>query len=154
MIRLFDGAAVTARARLGFVGGGSEGLLPDPGESASHFAEWARTRSSDPDLSGDLRAMVPVFFDKGRGQWKVWAFLGWTNRPIEISFDRPPRVTAIDEAGRPLPEQPRVIFTRREWRTPYAVSSELYVDRLLDRDEFRRVCDSGRTAEGITSRLS
>ena len=44
----------------------------------------------------------------------------------------------------------------RDYRRVLAqlISSELDVDRLLDRDEFRRVCDAGGTREGILRLLA
>ena len=155
MTCLFHGAAVTARARLGFADEQEDDeALPDPAISASRFSKWSAGRSADPDLANDVRAMVPVFFDRGRRQWKTWLFLGWASRPITVSFDRLPRVTAIDPAGRPLPEQPRIVQSSCKWQVPYAVSAEIYVDRLLNRDEFRELCDAEHSVRGIIGRLA
>src|SRR5262245_50341667 len=44
------------------------GLAPDTATSEAEewFVSWVRELKSDPDLSLDLRAMVPVFYDVGR----------------------------------------------------------------------------------------
>ncbi len=117
------------------------------------FAAWAAGRQNDPDLTADVRAMVPVFFDEGRGQWKAWLFLGWASRPITVSFDRMPRVTAIDAEGRPLTNQPRIVGQSLRQPVPYPVTAEIYVRHLMDRDEFRRLCDTEGSMERILARL-
>ena len=62
-------------------------------EAADRFDSWVRDLRYDPDLSMDLRAMVPVFYDVERCKTKQWAFLGWADRSITISFAQPPKAT-------------------------------------------------------------
>lgn len=67
---LFAGAAATASTELG--------LGPPDGANADVrcFAAWRAKLQSDPDISSDLRMLVPVFRDERRKQTKVWAVLG------------------------------------------------------------------------------
>lgn len=138
---LFFGAHVAVSRELG--------LRPDPacgGASAARsaavrFAAWTRRLASDPDLGQDVRAMVPVFYDIQRGKTKVWLFLGWSRRPATVSFAQPPRVTVLDSRGRPARQHPRISWATLFAELDYPVTAEVYVDRVLNRDEFRRLCD-------------
>ena len=110
------------------------------------FQRWARTMNADPDVGRDARMMVPVFFDRGRRKTKVWVFLGWSQRPVHFWFATPPRSRSPRTAS---PRRPM----KSEWNSEhtsvslaYPVTAEVYVDRILDRDEFRRHCDRFKTA--------
>lgn len=129
MISLFDGAAAEASRGLGLPGEGE--LRLDPG---------------DPDLARDCRMMVPVFHDVERRKTKVWAFLGWSDRPVHISFDVPPKVEIVKGKA-------RVEFGSISPRLSYPVCEEIYVTRILNRDEFRSLCDRHSTREKILSAL-
>jgi hypothetical protein len=97
--------------------------------------------------------MVPVFYDVQRRKPKVWAFLGWSRRPIRISFARPPQATILDLSGGPVRHHPQVRWRSRNADLPYPVTAELYVDQILDRDKFRRLCDACGTRSEIIRRL-
>lgn len=140
---LFLGAAATARRELG--------LSPDI--DAGPFAAWAGRRSTDPDLARDARMMVPVFRDFGRQQIKVWALLGWRTLVVDASFRRPPVVRAVEPERRTLGEKPDVLFDAETWVLPTPVVAEVYVSRLLDRDEFRKHCDRHKTRAAILANL-
>ena len=148
---LFSGAYVKVSRELG--------LTPDPAlgsnvsGAADRFVSWARDIKADPDLRVDLRAMVPVFYDVERRKTKVWAFLGWTERPIIISFARQPTATIRNVDGtRPSPA-PEIRWGGLYKQLQYPVTVELYVDKVLDRDEFRKLCDSCVTRSEIVRRL-
>jgi hypothetical protein len=89
--------------------------------------------------------MVPVFFDKGRGKMKVWAFLGWAQREVTIDFAEPPRHRIRDGEGRDAGARVRLEFVAAQRCVVEPVSAECYVSRLLDRDEFRAHCDRYRS---------
>lgn len=122
--------------------GGPSSSEPERDERA--FRAWAAHLERDPDLAADARMMVPVFYDVVRRQTKVWAVIGWSDRPIEASFSRPPVV----RDGRA-----KVLFGSLHQRAAYPVAIEVYVDRILDRSEMHRLCDTHRTQAAITGAL-
>jgi len=127
---VFRGAAAVARHELGMAVAG-----PD--------ADVFRRAKHDAD---DVRMMVPVFFDRGRGKLKVWAVLGWATRTLHVSFAKPPVAHVLKGRAR--------IEWSRAWRQiAYPVFAEAYVSRLLDRDEFRAHCDRHKTRGKIIENL-
>jgi hypothetical protein len=150
---LFLGAHVSVSRELGLVSDPATGSDASANEAADRFAAWLRELESDPDLNLDLRAMVPVFYDVERRKPKVWAFLGWARRPITVSFARPPQATIYDSKGRLLLDHPPIRWDALHADLPYPVSAELYVDRILDRHEFRKLCDSCGTRSEILRHL-
>jgi hypothetical protein len=150
---LFLGAHVSVSRELGLAPDTASGSDASATEAADRFAAWARNLNSDSDLSLDLRAMVPVFYDVERCKPKVWAFLGWSHRPITVSFARPPQATILDRRGRRPRDHPKIRWGGLYADLPYPVTAELYVDRILDRDEFRRLCDACGTRSEIMRRL-
>jgi hypothetical protein len=97
--------------------------------------------------------MVPVFFDLQRKKTKVWAFLGWSQRPVNVSFARPPVATVLDRRGRLARAHPRISWGWLHARLAYPVMAELYVDRILNRAEFRQLCDECGSRSEIMRRL-
>jgi hypothetical protein len=147
---LFRGAAVIVAGELGLALPPEVDAASDPGP----FQDWARRLSADGDLARDARMMVPVFFDFWRQKSKVWAFLGWTMKTVDLFFAIPPRVLKCERAG-PGGESapPEVIFRELSHDLPTPVMAEVYVTHLLDRDEFRRHCDRHRTRTAILRNL-
>jgi hypothetical protein len=150
---LFLGAHVSVSRELGLAPDISMNSDTSTSEAAERFVRWRRELSSDPDLNLDLRAMVPVFYDVGRRKLKVWVFLGWSRRPITVSFAKPPKTTIRDLKGRRRLFHPSVRWGALRAELHYPVTAELYVDRILDRDEFRKICDSCGTRSEILRRL-
>jgi hypothetical protein len=150
---LFLGAHVTASRELGLYPSKESGSEPLVSQAARRFAHWAGNRHSDRDLSVDLRAMVPIFHDVARGKTKVWAFLGWSSRLIEVRFAQLPQVRVLDLSGRRVRREPEIEWGRLRAQLPYPVTEEMYVDRLLGRDEFRSLCDSCGGRSEIIKRL-
>jgi hypothetical protein len=135
MIALFDGATNVARLELG---------APAEGETQA-FVRWTETREEDPDITSDLRMMVPVYHDIGRNLTKVWMFLGWMEDSIDVSFERPPEVTIL--SGRDVDLE----FEESSYPIAAPVVVEALVARVLDRDEFRALCDRCASPEAILS---
>jgi hypothetical protein len=80
--------------------------------------------------------MVPVSVDPRTSRTHVFAFLGWVRRPLGVWFSRPPKVV----------ESPaRVVFGGETHALDTPVVVEMWVDRLLDRDELRELCERHRT---------
>ncbi len=147
---LFTGAAATANRELGI-------LPPDEAEVAVHcFCAWKASRSADEDVSRDARMLVPVFWDVQRERTKVWAFLGWRTTPVTVDYRVRPNVLGVDPSqptAKPAGEPPVVLFTGDRYELAVPVMAEVYVSRLLDRDEFRRHCDLFKTREAILANL-
>jgi hypothetical protein len=114
------------------------------------FRRWSEP-GDDPDLCGDVRAMVPVFFDLERQMLKVWVFLGWTRRKLEVSFAEPPGVRVLDPEGREV--NAPIEWGVQRYDVAYPVTAEVYVTRVLDRTEFRAHCDRYRTRSAILENL-
>lgn len=152
MQALTFGAYVTTSRQLGMVPKVNPTLGSDADVDA--FRHWAGSIATDPDLGRDSRMMVPVFYDKGRGKTKVWAVLGWAERPLVVSFAKPPSVRVLKD-GRPVrkEEAPEIRFGADFRRLVYPVMVEAYVDNILDRDEFRRLCDRYKTRSAILEHL-
>jgi hypothetical protein len=121
---------------------------------ARRFTGWAGNAGADPDLRRDVRTMVPVFYDIERGKTKVWVFLGWSNRPIWVSFARRPGVTVLGRDGRPAAKPPTIEWGGLPADIFYPVTAEVYVDRILDRDGFRKLCDTHGTRSAILRELA
>ncbi len=136
MTALFEGAANVAHLELGAASGAETGT----------FLRWMATRHEDEDLVADLRMMVPVYYDVGRQQVKVWMFLGWLGDSLDVSFERPPAVRGT--AGQ------RVVFEDSSYPIAVPVMVEALVSRLLDREEFRALCDRCGTPDAIVQRAA
>ena len=137
MTALFEGAANVARLELGATSGAETGT----------FLRWMATRHQDEDVVADLRMMVPVHDDVGRRQVKVWMFLGWLEDSLDVSFERPPAVRRT--AGLPVD----VVFEDSSYPIAVPVMVEALVSRLLDRGEFRALCDRCGTPDAIVHAL-
>jgi hypothetical protein len=148
---LFAGAAATAMRESGMG-------VPDRGDAvASHFSEWRAKLGLDTDVSRDARMMVPVFYDEVKERTKVWVFLGWRTTAVDVEYRVPPNVLAIESSqavGQPSTDPPPVQFTGDRYELAVPVMAEVYVSRLLNRDDFRRHCDRYKTREVILANLS
>ncbi|MCE7872640.1 hypothetical protein DYH09_19965 [bacterium CPR1] len=105
--------------------------LPWPVVDRRVAAGWLKNLGADPDVGQDVRCLVPLFFDQQRRCLKVLAVLGYAHRPLDISYVCPPAVPAGVE----------VEFARDSEPLYYPVAIEVHCRRLLDRDEFRSLCD-------------
>jgi len=140
---------------------GELGLEPEPGPpgrvantDADRFRAWTKVLSDDVDLGVDARMMVPVFYDIGRRMTKVWVFLGWSARPLDISFAEPPDLEVLDEQGRIVPsDKVELRFEPRRQRVTYPVMAEVYVKKVMNRAEFRSHCDRFGTQKEILANL-
>jgi hypothetical protein len=140
------------------------GLLPDaPAATVSgngadadvaQFSKWRQDLSRDPDLGTDCRTMVPVFYDQIRQKTKVWLLLGWDMRTAEVFYSKHPNFRVLDaKSGREVKKHPEVQFLSESHSIVYPVVAEIYVDRILDRTEFRKLCDQYKTREAILQHL-
>ena len=154
---IFSGASAQVSGELGLAEPVSAAPAATPGRSADAdreaFLRWATTMNSDSDIGRDARMMVPVFFDLGRGKTKVWVFLGWSQRPVHFWFATAPRVE-VTKNGKPANADDAVVEFGNTYRSlAYPVTAEVYVERILNRDEFRRHCDRYKTRSEILKNL-
>ena len=119
------------------------------------FKLWARSASGDPDLSRDMRMMVPIGYDVERKRYKVWAIMGISKKPLVIDFVYPLRVKAIrDQSGGEVDQSRFKVGVEDEKHDlAYLVMAEVYVENLLNRAQFREHCDHHKTAEDILRHL-
>jgi hypothetical protein len=145
---LFRGAAVVVGRQLGMDSADAGGAAESA--DAERFLNWGRHPERDVDLALDARMMVPVFYDMHRKKTKVWVFFGWTTKTLWLYFAVPPTVTscAPDSSGRD-----RILFTATSHTLWTPVVAEVYVERILDRDEFRRHCDRHKVPDAILRNL-
>ncbi len=142
--RLFLGAYGAATSELGL----RDQRASD--EATASFRAWAANLSGDDDVGGDRRMMVPLYFDTGRKKTKVRAFLGWASSPLSVDFVTPPDIV---RSSSDIGSEVRIGFGDVTRTLVYPVTAEVYVDRLLDRDEFRRHCDRHVSRAGIIQNL-
>jgi hypothetical protein len=150
---LFMGAHVRVSRQLGLSPDASAGNESVADAASERFAAWAQGLDADPDLAQDLRTMVPVYYDIERNKTRVWAFLGWASRRVEVSYARPPKATILNRRGRPVSDGPTIRWGTLYTELAYPVTAEVYVDRILDREEFRRLCDGCGTRTEIMRKL-
>lgn len=168
---LFEGAHLTVSRQLGLVPQGDPvvGFGSAPESAITAFGQWSCQLNADADLAQDARMMVPIFYDEERRKTKVWTFLGWTKGTLDVSFVTPPRVLSCErqkksnvagsaqalgqETAGAADQLPLVSFTSTSHELFMPVFAEVYVQRLLDRDEFRKHCDRHRTREAILANL-
>jgi hypothetical protein len=117
---------------------------------------WIGSVPKDPDLGKDIRMMVPIFFDEGRGMTKVWVVLGIATKPLSIDYVNHPTLREINGPDGKLikPQEADVDFVPGHGRIAYIVSAEVYVKHLLNRSEFRQLCDQKKTYKAILSSLN
>jgi hypothetical protein len=157
MESLFTGAYLTACRELGM-----EVRMEEPGfrlvGGNDHFSRWVAKASEDADLGRDGRMMVPVFFDVKRHKTKVLVFLGWESMSLDVQYATTPRLIGCDWVGKPAgshppTEPPLVNFAGDQQVLATPAVAEVYVQHLLNRDEFRRHCDRYRTRSAILANL-
>lgn len=154
MEALFSGAYFVVAEEIGMESESHEGRSRELREADKKFARnWIRTCADDPDVGIDNRMMVPVFYDIERKEIKVWVVLGYADKPLTISFKEKPTVTKITDAkGNRVDADLK--FKSASRSLIYPVSSEIYVKKLLNRSEFRDLCDKYKTQPEIIKALS
>ncbi|MEA1948720.1 MAG: hypothetical protein U9N83_15635 [Thermodesulfobacteriota bacterium] len=113
--------------------------------------EWIRTFTDDTDVRTDNRMMVPVFYDRLRKKTKVWVVLGYSVKPLSIWFSQKPKVTVTDVEGKRAKADIEFESTRKS--LIYPVSAEIYVNKILNRSEFRSLCDRYKNQSAILNAL-
>ena len=156
MEALFYGAHVVVCQQIGMPFSTSVPLGSGKGAEAdaAEFQAWRTTLKSDPDLGRDARMMVPIFYDIMRRKTKVWVFLGWSARPVTVSFAKEPIAKIFDRAGNQVKaDSVHLQFHSTMHQLAYPVTTEVYIDKMLNRDEFRQLCDKYKTQSAILANL-
>jgi hypothetical protein len=155
MESLFYGAYLNTAREIGMTpeAAGAADLGLGPRRSLAAYRLWKPRK--DPDVSQDLRMMVPVFYDVQRRKIKVWAVLGVAARYLHIRYEKPPKLKAVKGPDGNAMDPALVKMTHPMGRQVivYPVMAELYVTRLLDRKEFRALCDEHKTRPAILAHL-
>jgi hypothetical protein len=145
MEALLRGAWATASAELGLP-------VPDTAAERAVFRTFQRMSSQDPDLTANLRMMVPLYYDLGRQKHRVLAVLGLETKRLTVSFVDRPKAWAIDSNGARVDRHLVFWPTVRTFVRPVAM--EIDVPALLDRENFRALCDREKTEEAICDALA
>jgi hypothetical protein len=154
MEKLFYGAHVTACRQIGMTALGSPRIGVTADAAAAAFAEWRKQIGEDVDVGRDSRMMVPVFYDLRREKTKVWVFLGWSRRTLLADFAARPSYAVYDPQGQPESgRNVNVSFHSESQTLVYPVMAEVYVSKILDREEFRLHCDRYKTRAAILANL-
>ncbi len=115
---------------------------------------WMNHLSDDPDVSRDNRMMVPVFYDIQKSMTKVWVVLGYEKKSVEVGFKSTPPITVFDGNGKKIDASRLDVHYNDQVRSLwYPVFAEIYVKNILDRDEFRKLCDRYATRPEILKAL-
>ncbi|MDB5386926.1 MAG: hypothetical protein JWM11_2572 [Planctomycetaceae bacterium] len=156
MEALYHGAFVTVTRQLGIIEQNAENAGSGAGADADAqtFRTWAANPHRDPDLGTDIRMMVPVYYDLVQKKTKVWAFLGWTTQRVYVSFEQPPEISVRDKTGKPVDQQRlEISYSTNSYTIATPMFQELFVSKLLNRDEFRKHCDAYGSATAILKNL-
>jgi hypothetical protein len=156
MEALFYGAHVAVCQEIGMTFSTSLPLGSGKGAGAdvAEFQAWRASFKNDPDVGRDVRMMVPVFYDILRKKTKAWVFLGWSSRPVTVSYAKAPKAKVFDQVGNEVRvDRVDLLFHPTRHELAYPVTAEVYVGRILNRDEFRQLCDRYKTRSAILANL-
>jgi hypothetical protein len=153
----FFGAHLASCAELGMEPGSLDSRAP--AEAIDTFRKWKM--EWDSDVGQDVRMMVPIYYDPDIRKLKCWIFLGWTHITVNASYVNRPAVLTMDTSKHPYlnspmfqGQTPMVSFDSKNFEASYPITVEAYVDRLMNRNEFRSHCDKYGTAEAILQALN
>ncbi|MFC1839571.1 hypothetical protein ACFL1N_08325 [Thermodesulfobacteriota bacterium] len=77
--------------------------------------------------------------------------LGYSSGSLDISFKKEPKAIITDTHGNPA--EAKLIFESKTVELVRPICAEIYVDKLLNRDEFRALCDKYKTRYDILKAL-
>lgn len=143
MVKLFHGLAQLAADDLG---------LEIQVGSSSTALDWLKHWHSDPDLGQDIRCMVPLYYDPARAQYRVQAIVGYTSKPLEISFASPPEVIVRNSNDEPVDAD--LIFESQRENLVYPVTTQFYISQLIEREHFRALCNDHTNLSNLRQALS
>jgi hypothetical protein len=112
---------------------------------------WASSHRSDTDLAEDVRMMVPLFRDIERDEFHVLAVVGIEQRDVCVGFAKRPNVMVRDRRGCLV--QPDILWSDTRYPLARPVTLTCRTKRLLDRDQFRTLCDQAGSVAEIRAAL-
>jgi len=134
-------------------------LLPDENVEQDRVyqmaSDWLGKIAVDPDMAVDTRVIVPVFSDFSRRKMRCWSTLGVRLAKLEVNYVKPPSIKPASGEG-----DWKVVESHRLEGMQYLIPVDEFAEvelnglKVLTREEFRTICDQGKTREGITSALS
>jgi hypothetical protein len=126
-----------------------------PAADADVFKHWALTAHQDKDVISDTRMMVPIADDPANHRTKVWAFCGWCKNTLSIWYQKAPKLISLTPLSPSTKNPPpQVEFTSVDsHEVAFPVCAEIYVDKVLDRNEFRHLCDKHKSINEILKAL-
>jgi hypothetical protein len=88
------------------------------------------------------------------GSGTIGAAKRWTRREVTVPYASKP-AARVSEAkpGRLVPDPGNLVFAGETRDHAHPVMAEICVPRLLDRNEFRRVCDAKKDPAAILAKL-
>jgi hypothetical protein len=151
MEQLFTGAWAIVLDELGITPeiGEVDGRIIMAAKAAAR--SWASSHRSDSDLGEDVRMMVPLFKDIKRAEFHVLAILGFEQRNLRVGFVQRPEEMVRDGRGHVV--EPYIHWTDATYPLARPVSITCRTKRLLDRDQFRALCDRAGSVAGIRSAI-
>lgn len=93
--------------------------------------------------------MVPLFKDIERNEYHVLAIVGFEQRNLQVSFVERPKVMIRDRRGRLA--EPDIHWSDARYPLARPVTLTCRTKRLLDRDQFRALCDQAGSVAEIRS---
>lgn len=114
---------------------------------------WLETALDDPDLTRDTRVIVTVYHDGGRKISRCWATLGVRMAHLEASYARPPHWKPAKEGEWLAVEASRLGASKYLIAVDEFAEVELKGLRVLNREEFRMLCDRGKNKSAIVRLL-
>lgn len=142
---LFRGAWATSCAELGRA---PEGFAAE----RAVFRAFRDGIQTDPDLTADMRTVVPLYFDESRETFRVLAILGVEAKKLQATYTARPGVRIDDEPGQRHPSS--AVFSPSSYRFCAPLTAEIDMKQLMTREEFRELCDRGKTSEAILAALT
>ena len=130
----------------------AEGL--DAAKCVEAALGWLAHPEADPDLGVDARVTATILADPDRQVTRTWATLGIRLAKLDVSFARPPSARPGGSAEPWAVVRPGLMLPSH-YLIPVDEFAEVELKglRVLDRAEFRRICDEGKTREGIIGAL-
>lgn len=113
---------------------------------------WINNIRNDRDLSRDMRCMVPLFYDTERDKHKVSVVIGFYYREMSVSYESYPQIK-VSEYGKDAAAKVKVECYGEIKKLYYPVTKEIYVKKLLNREELRALCDEYKSEKEIVKAL-
>jgi hypothetical protein len=116
-------------------------------------SKWLTSAFDDPDLAADTRVIVPIFVDPSRGVTRAWATLGVRLAKLDADYARPPSIRPADSDDWKQASPGQLGTARYLIPVDEFAEVELAGTHVLNREEFRALCDENVNKEAIVAAL-